>query len=554
MIVDSVKYNGSIIGFNHSRNRISFQPVKSKIKNTNFSILIYYRGIPVPTGFGSFIFGNNDKTPVIWSLSEPYGASDWFPCKNTSSDKADSSEVWIKCYSLYSGISNGILVEVVNNLDSTKTYKWKSSYPIANYLLSVAITNYSLYTNYFRYSKSDSMPVKHYMYPEAIDTLKPILDKTVKMLEIFSKKFGIYPFITEKYGHAQTGMGGAMEHQTITSIGVVNEYIIAHELGHQWFGDKITCRNWHHIWLNEGFATYSECIYVEEIYGKAKYMNYINERMFDAKKAIGTIYVQDVNSLYEIFNPYRSYAKGGIVLHMLRGVVGDSLFFKILKEYSSDTSVAYKTAVTEDFKNIAERVSGIQLDYFFNQWIYGENYPIYYANWSYTQKENEIYNINLILNQKQNSNPQFFTMPIEIKVNTSIGDTTLLFFNNSITQIFNFEVKGLPKLLTIDPENKILKDKYGDAPIEIVGYSLEQNFPNPFNPNTTIRYEVAGFVDVKIVIYDVLGRKQVTLINEKQKPGKYEIKFSGENFSSGIYYYKIEAGNFTDVKKMVLIR
>jgi aminopeptidase N len=554
MIVDSVLYNGNSISFNHYGDKITIHPTKSNFKNNNFSVIIYYRGIPVQTGFGSFVFGNNNSTPVVWSLSEPFGASDWLPCKNTPSDKADSSDIWIKCNNLYTGISNGILTDVIINRDNTKTYKWKNSYPIANYLLSVAVTNYSLYTNYFKFSPTDSMPVLHYIYPEVIDTLKPTLYKTVKMLEIFSDKFGLYPFIREKYGHAQTGIGGAMEHQTATSIGVINEYIIAHELGHQWFGDKITCRNWHNIWLNEGFATYSECIYVEEMYGKIAFNQYVDSKMFDAKKAKGTIYVQDINSIGEIFNPYRSYAKGGMVLHMLRGVVGDTTFFNILRAYSSDTTVAYKTAVTEDFKNIAERVSGVQLDYFFDQWIYGENYPVYYISWMYIQKDSDLYNISLEINQRQNTNPQFFTMPVDIKVNTSAGDTTFRFLNNSLGQTFNFNVKGIPKLLTLDPENKILKDKHGDDPIIIVGYNLEQNYPNPFNPNTTIRYEVAGYVDVKISVYDVLGRLQTVLVNQKQKQGKYSISFSGKNFASGVYFYKITAGDFTDVKKMVLVR
>ena len=462
--------------------------------------------------------------------------------------------MWIKCNSLYTGISNGILIEVANNPDNTKTYKWKSSYPIANYLMSVAVTNYSLYVNYFKYSPTDSMPIMHYMYPEVIESLKPTLDKTVTMMQIFSDKFGIYPFIREKYGHAQTGIGGAMEHQTITSIGVVNEYIIAHELGHQWFGDKITCRNWHHIWLNEGFATYSECIYVEKVYGKTEFDRYVSSKMTDAKKASGTIYVQDISSIQEIFNPNRSYAKGAMVLHMLRGIVGDSVFYDILREYASDTALAYKTAVTDDFKNVAERIYGNQLDYFFDEWILGENYPVYNISWTYSHKDNDIYNISLKVTQKQNTNPQYFTMPVDLKVNTDNGDTVFHFFNNSLIQNYSFDVKGAPKLLTLDPDNKILKDKYGDDPVEIVGFSLEQNYPNPFNPNTTIKYEVAGYVDVKITVYDVLGRQQAVLVNQKQKPGKYAVIFSGRNFASGIYFYRIEAGDYKSVKKMMLVR
>jgi aminopeptidase N len=555
MAVDSVKYNGSSTNYNHYKDKISIHPNKSFPKNNSFSVVIKYSGMPVATGFGSFIFNTHNSTSVIWNLSEPYGASDWFPCKNSPSDKADSSDVWIICPFEFTGVSNGVLKEVLINSGNTKTYKWKNSYPIANYLLSVAVTNYSLYTNYFKYTSSDSMPVLHYVYPELLDSLKPTLDKTVDILKIFSNRFGIYPFIKEKYGHAQTGISGGMEHQTIASIGVFNEYVIAHELGHQWFGDKITCKDWHNIWLNEGFATYSEYIYVEDTYGKTAYDQYINAEMLNAKKAVGTIYVQDISSVSNIFNSYRSYAKGGMVLYMLRGIVGDSTFFNIMKTYASDTNVAYRTASTEDFQRVAENVYGKDLDYFFNEWIYGEGYPVYGINWSYLQKENEIYNITLTLTQKQSgTNPQYFTMPVDIKISTADGDTLLNIINNSLTQTYNFDVKGLPNLITVDPDNKILKDKNGDEPTVVVGYNLNQNYPNPFNPSTTINYEVAGYVNVKITLYDVLGRERTVLVDEKQKPGKYFVKFNGNNFASGVYFYKIEAGNYTNVKKMILLR
>ena len=550
LIVDSVKSFNNLITFSHSSNSLLINLPGA----ASFSVDIFYHGHPAETGFGSFVFGNSHSGRSIWSLSEPFGASDWFPCKNTPSDKADSSDIWVKCPSNLTAVSNGVLVETVTNPDSTKTYKWKSRYPIANYLLSIAVSNYAQYTNYFRYTSQDSMPVMNFIYPEDLNSVIPVVSKTPLMLGIFSSKYGMYPFINEKYGHSQFGEMGAMEHQTATSIGVFNDDIVAHELAHQWFGDKITCRDWQNIWLNEGFATYSECIFREAYHGVEDFKQYVYFKMIDAKKARGTIYVQDVSSVSEIFNAYRSYAKGAMVLHMLRGVTGDSVFFRILKSYVSDTALAYRTAVTSDFQRVSESVSGMSLVYFFSEWIYGENYPDYTINWSFAELQGELYNVNLKITQKANTNPQFFIMPFDLKINTSYGDTLFRFVNNQPVQSYSINVKGKPFVLTFDPDNKILKDKRGDGSIEVVSFNLAQNFPNPFNPSTTINYEIVSYVNVKVSVYDVLGRIVSLLVNEKQKPGKYTVKFFGDKLASGVYFYKIEAGDFLDTKKMMIIR
>ena len=554
LTVDSVKTGNINLGFTHSNNRLNITLDRTYNNLENFSVLIYYQGLPVPTGFGSFVFGMNISTPVIWSLSEPFGAMDWFPTKNTPSDKADSSDVWITCQDNFTAVSNGILTNVETNGNGTKTFKWKSRYPIANYLISIAVTNYSEYINYFKYAQTDSMPVTHYIYPQNLNALKPQLDRTINMLEIFSDKFGLYPFINEKYGHAEFGRLAGMEHQTISSMGVFDDNIMAHELAHQWFGDKITCKDWHHIWLNEGFATYSGAIFVEEMFGKVSYDDLISMQMFDAKKAVGSIYVQDVNSISEIFNGNRSYAKGSIVLHMLRGVVGDSVFFQILKSYAEDPQLAYGVAVTGDFQNIAENVSGMNLNYFFQQWIYGESYPFYNIDWGYEQAVSNSYKVSLTLTQSVKPNPSFFTMPAEVEIKTAEGDTVIKIFNNSQQQSYNFIVNGKPSSLTFDPGNKILKDKKGDEIFTFITYRLMQNYPNPFNPSTVIEYIIGKTDDVKLAVYDVLGREISVLVNEKQRAGNYSVEFNAGNLPTGVYLYKLQSGEFFNAKKMLLIR
>ncbi|MCX7832875.1 MAG: M1 family aminopeptidase [Ignavibacteria bacterium] len=551
LIIDSIILNNQPASFSHINNRIIFNYASF---DSIFNLSIYYHGLPIPTGFGSFVFSSFDNNPVIWSLSQPYGAQDWFPCKNSIEDKADSSKVIITCSENLIGVSNGVLEKVMNNGNGTKTYFWKSSYPISVYLISIAVSNYFEYKTYYKYSPNDSLLIVHYVYPSQFNSLKGQLDKTINMMDFFSRIYSLYPFVNEKYGHAQVNFSGGMEHQTITSIGSFTDNVIVHELAHMWFGDYITCKDWHHIWLNEGFATYSEALYLEETLGKQGYDEFIRNRMNYAKNAIGSIYVQDISSLYEIFNPYRSYAKGAIVLHMLRGVVGDSVFFRILRYYLNDSLLAYNTATTEDFVEICESVSGLDLNYFFNQWIYGENYPKYTISWSYSHLSQNIYEVDVIISQSVNSNPKFFKMPLEILINTKESDSLFKVFNDTLLEKYTFTIYGEPQKVTVDPYNKILKDKTGDEIFERISYYLGQNYPNPFNSTTKIDIEILEYTEVKLEIYDILGRKIDVLINEKLKPGKYTIGYTPKNLSTGLYFYKLSTQQFTETKKMVFVQ
>ncbi len=561
LTVDSIIQNNEQLSFNQSQNKILISLNGSFNIGQNISVKIYYRGVPVATGFGSFVFGShNGNEPAIWTISEPFGAIDWYPCKNSPSDKADSSDVWITCSDQLTAVSNGSFEGVVNNGDGTSTYKWSNSYPIANYVISLAISNYSQYNFYYKYSVTDSMPVLNYIYPENLNNVKAELDNTNFMLDLFSNTFGPYPFLNEKYGHAEMGRIAGMENQTISSMGVFNPDIIAHELAHQWFGDKITCRNWENIWLNEGFATYSQAIYHEAVGGITAYNDFMRPTMSTAKTAVGTIYVQDVNSIAEIFSPNRTYAKGCVVLHMLRGVTGDSSFFQTLREFAMDTLYAYKTAVTEDFQSVAERVSKQNLEYFFHEWIYGENYPKYNVSWATEVISNNRYKASITIQQDVNTFPQYFTMPVQIEINTQSGDTLFTVFNNSQIQTFEFITNSKPLGFTLDPDNWILKDVWGDIIIP-VSFELNQNFPNPFNPKTTISYQLGKPAFVTITIFGILGDEVAVLVNESQREGSYNVEFVTEGLASGTYFYYMQAMDteqtevlYENTGKMILVK
>ncbi len=580
LTVDSIKQGNSKLVFTHQDAKINVTLDRTYSTNEKFSIVVYYQGTPGSSGFGSFEFGTQDGSPkgepVIWSLSEPYGASDWWPCKDTPADKADSSDVWITCDYSYTGVSNGTLISTVDNENNTHTFKWKNIYPIAQYLISIAVTNYEEYINYFHYTQNgipDSMPITHYLYPGKLSSIKAQLDETPNMIKVFSERYGLYPFIKEKYGHAEFGWGGAMEHQTCTSMGpnTFKQYVISHELAHQWFGDKVTCKTWRDIWLNEGFAQYSEAVYLEAIGGKDSYNTQIANEINNAKNAVGSVYVQDISSVGEIFNSSRTYSKGAVVLHMLRGVVGDSTFFNILRTYDSDPQLAYNSATTDDFKRIAENVSGMDLNYFFSEWIYGENYPHYSYSWSSDEINSNNFEVSINISQATNTNPVFFTMPIQIKIATVSGDTLLTVMNNQQQQQFKFNLTSQPTNFSFDPDNWIMKSDSSlntsvKGNINLVSFNLEQNYPNPFNPSTKIKYsipvvETRHASSVQLKVYDILGNEVATLVNKQQQPGNYEVEFNssaGTNIysplPSGIYFYQLKVGNYIQSKKMVLLK
>ena len=560
LTTDSIKIGNKKLTFLHQSNQILIKLDKIYAENQLVSFVIYYHGIPGSSGFDSFAFGthNAQKDLAIWSLSEPYGSPDWFPCKNVIDDKADSSDVWITADKYFTSVSNGILEKTIENQDGTKTFQWKNRYPIAQYLISIACSNYAEYKGSFNYDGTNSMPITHYIYPESLtSTTKTALDKTSFMLDLFSKKFGLYPFIKEKYGHAQFGWGGGMEHQTCTSISSFGETLIAHELAHQWFGDKITCKNWENIWLNEGFASYGECLYTEAIGGKSAYDAYIKSFMTSAKTAKGTIYVQNVNNINEIFNSARTYRKGAVVIHSLRGIVGDDKFFKILQNYIASKN-AYGSATIEDFQAIAEQVYGQSLDYFFKEWLYGENYPKYKSQWSATPQSNGTYKVKVELSQTTNTNPISFTMPIQISVNQGLGDTTVTVFNNQQNQSFEFIVKQVPTILTIDPNNLILKDLallnvLSNEPVIEDNYGLNI-FPNPSSETINVSFKLNKASDVKISIFDFSGKEIFTGQEEKMTPGNHSENIRISQFSAGTYIVNLRVDGQNESRKLVTIK
>jgi len=227
--------------------------------------------------------------------------------------------------------------------------------------------------------------------------------------------------------------------------------VIAHELAHQWWGDYITCHNWHHIWLNEGFASYCEALWYEHLYGESYYHTYMGYLKYTSG---GSIFVEDTTDAWNIFDII-VYDKGAWVLHMLRHVAGDSTFFDILRAYYSE--YPHGVVMTADFQRVCEEVSGMDLDYFFQEWIYGTYYPKYRSSWISESAGSGYYNVYLHIDQTQTTPPIYFTMPIDVTVTAGGHDTTFVVFNDLRHKDFQFRVFGTPSNLRLDKDEWILR-------------------------------------------------------------------------------------------------
>lgn len=556
--IESVKNEqGNDLSYTHDSNLLSVT-LNNPVSNGNsFNIIIDYDGKPQSSGFGSFGFDEyplNSGVPMIWSLSEPYGARDWWPCKDTPNDKADSVNISLEVPSGLIAASNGTLVDTEVNGDWT-TYHWQERYPIATYLVSVAIHPYKFFLDWYKYSPIDSMRLEYYVFPDNYDKVQNNYVLTKDMIGALASRFGEYPFIKEKYGHAEFTWGGGMEHQTLSSMGGYSEALIAHELAHQWWGNMVTCANFQHIWLNEGFATYSEALWYEKQYGVDRLHSDMSNNMYFGP---GTIYVEDTTSVWNIFHGGLSYAKASWVLHMLRHVVGDSAFFSGLQEYGD--RYRFKSAVTEQFRDVMEEISGMNLDSFFQRWIYGEYYPIYEV--VYSQSDN---NLLVRINQIQDSN--IFEMPIDIKATFTDGSESTWVVQNTVrNELFTLPIPDGKAIenIRLDPDNWILK-KISEIRFDTTGnitvpdeFHLYPVYPNPFNAGVTIRFVLENEGKVQLNIFDIAG-KRIWQLSAKFSAGNHFIIWNGKNqhgnnVPSGTYFVEANNGTLIKTMKMLLLR
>ncbi len=418
-----------------------------------FQVAVEYAGTPQTGGMGSISFTTHAAQPIVFTLSEPWYAYTWWPVKEDNRDKATADLLYTVPAS-WTVASNGVLVEVENVSGGRKRFHWRTDYPTAPYLFFFSATPYTTFEGQF-VAGDVAMPVQFFIYPEH-DTPqnRAAWLRSLDMLGVFGSLYGPYPFLGEKYGIYEFPFGGGMEHQTFTGQGGFAEDLTAHELSHQWWGDMVTCATWHDIWLNEGFATYSEALWEEFAAGSSNpFARQAAMGQLRPTRVDGSVYCYDVGNVNRIFSWNFSYAKGAWVLHMLRGVVGDGTFFEILRVYRQ--RFEYRSATTEEFQAVAEEVAGADLDWFFQPWVYGIGAPAY----RYGQRGYEVegrYWLDIFLQQVQSGSYPVFPMPVELAISTAAGVQRTTVWNRERLQHYLIPLDSPVSGVAVDPEGWIL--------------------------------------------------------------------------------------------------
>ena len=545
LTVSTVTQNGNGLGFlQDGNNQLIITLPQTMAAGDEGTVVVTYAGEPLMSGFDSFVTSTHSGSPILWTLSEPYGAKDWWPCKQDLIDKIDGVDVYITAPAQYVAVSNGVEQQATTNNDGTKTTHFTHNYAIPAYLVAIAVSNYTVFTETAG-TAPNTFPVVNYLYPEMYELTHTQVMATPAIIDFYESMFETYPFSAEKYGHAQCGFGGGMEHTTVSFMGGFNRDLIAHELAHQWFGDKITCGSWKDIWLNEGFATYLTGLVVEHQDGTDGFTNWKLDNLYNiTSQPGGAVYLTDADTLSvdRIFSSRLTYDKGAMVLHMLRIKMGDSNFFQGVKNYLADGNLAYGYAKTPDFKAHMETTSGLDLTEFFNDWVYNQGYPVY--NVIVTPAATG--HVTVTLHQSQSDESvSFFESPLPIRFYSTNGT----FFDTILDNTTNHQQidVALPfndlDSVDVNPFYDIIA--FNEVTLGTASFNADKTtalYPNPAKDVLNLQLP-QGTVVESATFYNTLGQKVMQT--------GYQASFNVSGLATGIHFITLVTNKGTQQLKFI---
>jgi len=572
MAVDSVVYHGTTLlvsSSTHTSNALIITlPASIATAGTLDSITINYHGTPigpgspVPSGY-NYSLANK----AIYTLGESFTGSTWWPCHDSLTDKIDSVDLIVTSPSAYRAAGNGLVTETISGLNRICT--WRTNYRIATYMINFAVANYVDY-QYNITTGGKTLPVHNYLYSaDNTSTYKTAVDFIQNILPVYVSVFNSdYPFLNEKYGIADCyGGWGALEVQSMTFCASSNmsNSILAHELSHQWFADKLTTNDWHQIWLNEGFAQFCESVIYPENLLSATTANSRRSSLKGSVSGTSTTYVSNISSAQTIFasssSLYQPYEKGAMTLSMLRSWLGDANFFTALHNYVNAPGISYNFTSVDSLKKYMQAQTPNDLTNFFTDWVYQKGRAKYVVNYQYVT--NGVY---IQLTQSPTtSGAGYFDMPVPIEIKNGTGlDTTITIIDrggtlyNSETaftygmNMMYYNLSATPTIAPVfDPKNKVLAVATSiNASTTLATFIIlpvKEISLDAFasNGRVTISYDIKTSENLQRVTIEKSsdGRNFTEIGNASSLPiavNRYQGKFYDYSFGDGISYYRIK--------------
>lgn len=575
LVCDSVKRAGINLAFLANNGRLKITLDRLFSIGETCKIDIFYRRLAGTSNRGFYFYtqaqtGFHNLAYTTYSL---YDARYWFACFDELWDKAEEGcEINVAVPDSFTVCSNGLL-DSVKTSNGYKTFYWRHCYPIATYLMTFTATIYATWSHWYYPTPTESIEIKYYVWRNDSTLSVTAFQNVLDMMNFYVGIYGPYPF--EKYGMnaVYPFLWGGMENQTMTMIHrnwlIGNDNGMAHELSHMWYGDKVTCFGWQNVWLNEGFATYSDALYMKHRLGHAYFISLMNQRA-------NSYFNEDNTIRFPLYNPPSNYifswghvyCKGSWVLHMLRYIEGDTtdtsgIFFQAMRIYAD--SFAYKNASTEDYKRIHEQVTGRDLDWFFSEWVYQAGYPKYYYSWQIVPTViPEIYLVIVRISQNNGPNaPNVFHMPLQIRFTGTNLDTTVTIPINANPQIdtFEFLFNRLPSSITLDPNNWILKRTYLVGVEQTEENNLQPRmykiYPNPSRKAIRIDYTLLPNSNVEISIYNYAGQIVKKFKQDRSSKQNYLIwdgfDATNKKVNPGVYFVTFNTSAFRHTEKIILL-
>jgi len=568
--VDSVACRDYALRFRVLSPRLWIEGESSLAPGDTLRFTVFYRGRPGNDGFGGFFYLDEFLFTVGQGIhsTPPSMTRYWLPCHDEPADKAYWSVEMTAPRSVLA-LSNGKLLKKTEQ-DTVATWHWREARPMSTYLMALTVGDLVYFNDQVVSLDGDAIDLNFYARPEHEAMAKKDWRRTGEMISFFEEKFGPYPF--DSYGMVEVPMRGAMEHQTLTSFSTYlitgsGEYenIVAHELGHQWWGDWVTPADWRDIWLNEGFATYCEALWQEHLHGAQGLrttMEHFAAEYFQEADRLGAFSLYDPTFLWGA----TVYEKGAWILHMLRFLLGDSSFFNVLQTYGRRYGV--KNATTLDFAQVVAELSGRDLDWFFLQWVYRPEIPEWSATWKCETRGPRIYELQLTIEQRQRAG--LLKAPVEVEIrlrNRALRDTVWV---ERSAETFVYSFAEPPVTVAVDPDHWLLKKMTVIGQVAPSGLAAGQtgltaNFPNPFLPQTHgwthWQLQVANVhatIPLSVRIYNSRGELVAILADGRYSAGVYTLSWDGKDQSGtrvagGVYFCRLQEPFGESMRKLVLL-